>query len=66
VYCPRGNQSTPVLCALAQVFLDPHYRTFKGLRTLIHKEFNFYDHNFLNKNQTLETKPTPQSKTQGS
>lgn len=50
VYCPRGNQSTPILCSLAQIFLDPYYRTFEGLKVLIHKEWNYFCHNFLGKN----------------
>ena len=58
IYCPRGNQSTPVLTSLAQIFLDPFYRTFKGLRTLVHKEWNYYCHNFLGKNQAFESKPS--------
>jgi myotubularin-related protein 6/7/8 len=39
--------------------LDPYYRTFNGLRILVHKEWNYYCHNFLGKNQTLEQKPIP-------
>jgi len=40
----RGQLST--LCALAQLFLDPFYRTIRGFCILIEKEFIYYRHRF--------------------
>jgi myotubularin-related protein 6/7/8 len=47
VYCPSGNVGTPLLTSLAQLFLDPYYRTFDGFRVLVFKEWVYYRHNFL-------------------
>jgi hypothetical protein len=35
---------TPQLTALAQLLLDPFYRTPRGLATLIHREFASFGH----------------------
>jgi hypothetical protein len=42
IYCPIGNSGTPLLTSLTQIICDAHYRTFDGLKTLIHKEWSFY------------------------
>ena len=47
IYCPTGNVGTPILSSLAQLFLDPFYRTFEGFRVLVLKEWVYYRHNFL-------------------
>lgn len=42
-----------------QVISEPHYRTFEGLRTLIYKEWHYYQHNFSQKCLVFwEPKPT--------
>ena len=41
------------MTCLAQIILDPHYRTFEGIKTLIHKEWIFYKHDFLKKGLVL-------------
>lgn len=53
IYCNLGNSGTPLLTSLAQLFLDPLYRTFDGFRTLVHKEWNYYQHNFRKKGLLL-------------
>jgi myotubularin-related protein 6/7/8 len=53
VYCNLGNSGTPLLTSLAQLFLDPYYRTFDGFRVLVHKEWNYYLHNFRKKGLLL-------------
>ena len=47
IYCPSGNVGTPLLTSLAQLYLDPYYRTFEGFRVLVYKEWLYYRHNFL-------------------
>ena len=47
IYCPSGNVGTPLLSSLAQLYLDPYYRTFEGFKVLFLKEWIYYRHNFL-------------------
>ena len=53
IYCPQGGSGSALLSSLAQIFLDPHYRTIKGFQALVYKEWLYYPHNFLEKNQAL-------------
>ena len=53
IYCPSGGAGTPLLSSLAQIQLEPFYRTFEGFRVLVFKEWVYYRHNFLQKNNTL-------------
>lgn len=53
IYCPSGNVGTPLLSSLAQLFLDPFYRTFEGFRVLVLKEWVYYRHNFLKESQVI-------------
>lgn len=62
VYCPTGTSGTPLLCCLIQLFCDPYYRTLKGFRTLIHKEWIYYMHHFLKKGYVLLEKKTENEK----
>lgn len=39
VHCSDGWDRTSQLCAIAQLLLDPYYRTIRGLRDLIEKDF---------------------------
>ena len=58
IYCPSGNVGTPLLSSLAQIFLDPYYRTFEGFKVLILKEWVYYRHNFLKENQVFYQPPS--------
>ena len=49
LHCQSGNDASSVLSSLAQVMSDPYYRTFKGLRVLIYKEWINYQHDFVKK-----------------
>lgn len=46
VHCSDGWDRTSQVSALAQVMLDPHYRTFDGFVALVQKDFLSFGHKF--------------------
>ncbi|KAK3056401.1 phosphatidylinositol-3-phosphatase ymr1 [Extremus antarcticus] len=46
VHCSDGWDRTAQISALAQVMLDPHYRTIDGFITLVQKDFLSFGHKF--------------------
>ena len=46
IHCSDGWDRTSQLCSLAQVLLDPHYRTLQGFLTLIEKDWLSMGHKF--------------------
>ena len=46
MHCSDGWDRTSQLCAIAQVLLDPYYRTILGFRDLIEKDFCSFGHLF--------------------
>ena len=49
IHCPSGADGSSVLSSLAQLILDPYYRTFEGFKVLVYKEWLFFQHNFARK-----------------
>ena len=53
IHCPSGADGSSVMSSLALLILDPEYRTFEGFRTLIFKEWLFFQHNFIKRHALL-------------
>ncbi|EGZ15847.1 hypothetical protein PHYSODRAFT_508901 [Phytophthora sojae] len=46
VHCSDGWDRTPQLCALAQLMIDPYFRTIRGFATLVEKDWLAFGHKF--------------------
>lgn len=46
VHCSDGWDRTAQLCGLAQVMLDPYYRTIRGFAVIVEKEWCSFGHQF--------------------
>ena len=46
MHCSDGWDRTPQVCALAQLIVDPYFRTIKGFAVLIEKDFCAFGHPF--------------------
>ncbi|XP_071094279.1 phosphatidylinositol-3,5-bisphosphate 3-phosphatase MTMR3-like isoform X1 [Haliotis cracherodii] len=49
VHCSDGWDRTPQIVSLAEVLLDPHYRTIKGFHALIEREWLDFGHKFADR-----------------
>jgi hypothetical protein len=49
IHCSDGWDRTSQLAALAELCLDPYYRTFKGFAVLVEKDFLAFGHKFLDR-----------------
>lgn len=55
IHCSDGWDRTSQVSALAQMMLDPHYRTLNGFITLVQKDFLAFGHKFRDRNGILGT-----------
>lgn len=55
IHCSDGWDRTAQLSALAQVCLDPYYRTIDGFRVLIEKDWVSFGHKFLDRSGHLSS-----------
>ena len=46
IHCSDGWDRTAQLTSLAQLLLDPYYRTIEGFETLVQKEWISFGHKF--------------------
>ena len=53
IHCPNGSDGSCVISSVAQIIMDPVYRTFEGFKTLVYKEWLFFQHNFVKKSALL-------------
>lgn len=49
IHCSDGWDRTSQLSALAQVCLDPYFRTYQGFAVLVEKDFASFGHRFLDR-----------------
>lgn len=55
VHCSDGWDRTAQLSAVAQICLDPYYRTIEGFKVLIEKDFLAFGHKFLDRSGHLSS-----------
>jgi len=55
IHCSDGWDRTAQLAALAQICLDPYFRTIDGLKVLIEKDWVSFGHKFLDRSGHLSS-----------
>ena len=56
VHCSDGWDRTSQLCALAQILLDPYYRTIEGFEVLVEKEWLAFGNHFTTNHQKSKSR----------
>lgn len=49
VHCSDGWDRTPQITALAELMLDPYYRTIEGFQVLVQREWMAHGHKFADR-----------------
>jgi hypothetical protein len=55
IHCSDGWDRTSQLSAMAQICLDPYYRTFDGFKVLVEKDWLAFGHKFLDRSGHLSS-----------
>ncbi|WVQ82625.1 hypothetical protein IAT38_004757 [Cryptococcus sp. DSM 104549] len=55
IHCSDGWDRTAQLSAIAQIALDPYYRTLEGFRVLVEKDWLSFGHKFLDRSGHLSS-----------
>jgi len=47
IHCETGTVGSSLVSSVAQIFIEPFYRTFDGFKALINKEWAYFGYDFL-------------------
>ena len=64
VHCSDGWDRTSQLCAIAQILLDPYYRTIDGFMVLCEKDWRHFGHKFRERTGQYRPNYHPHEKSQ--